>query len=80
MTEFGHLDEAEVDGDPLVVLSCGHTFLTSCMDRMLQLGGFYEAQGSVADDGYAPEGVTAWHKPKSLPMETTAAPTCPQCR
>lgn len=82
MYDFSDLDDAAVSADPLVVLPCGHAFVTSCLDRALDMAKFYSAaEGGAASVGYAADGVTQWAAVRPLPAELAQqVPTCPHCR
>ena len=40
--KYGDLTDEELTEDPLIVLSCGHAFLTSTLDGHMGIKEFYE--------------------------------------
>ena len=42
LRKYGELTDEELTEDPLIVLSCGHAFLTSTLDGHMGITDFYE--------------------------------------
>ncbi|EFJ49576.1 hypothetical protein VOLCADRAFT_89933 [Volvox carteri f. nagariensis] len=74
LRSLGDLTPEDVDEDPLVVLpSCGHAFLTSTLDGLLDLASCYDRDPTTG----------AWLRPKVLGPDVGGqqpVKTCPQCR
>ncbi|KXZ53505.1 hypothetical protein GPECTOR_7g955 [Gonium pectorale] len=66
---FSELTPSDVDEDPLVVLPCGHAFLTSTLDGMLELEGFYRRDPATG----------SWLHPLPL-ADRQPKRACPTCR
>jgi hypothetical protein len=88
-TTFDQLDESTVNLDPLVVLPCGHAFLTSTLDGHLEMSSVYQAGQSAAAGGTASSSTAAQggsESPLSLwlwpvtPEEVPKPKGCPTCR
>ncbi|MEW5317336.1 MAG: hypothetical protein WDW38_008643 [Sanguina aurantia] len=96
MSTFDELTPSELDLDPLVVLRCGHAFLTSTMDGIMDLPSAYErhavgssagagsskppGSGSESGPGSGSGSVSVWTAPKMLSGELQRAKGCPTCR
>lgn len=63
---FGELTEADASADPLVLLPCGHLFLTSTLDGHMEMSGAYARSSS--NDPSNGSGTEAGH-----PSSTAAA-------
>ena len=51
LRQLGEVEAPELDQDPLLVLRCGHAFLTSTLDGCLGLGRYYEAEEGQEEGG-----------------------------
>ena len=40
--KYEEITDAELTKDPLIILTCGHAFLTSTLDRIVGLADFYD--------------------------------------
>lgn len=72
MRSYGELEEADLDGDPLMVLPCGHAFLMSTMDGVMELEHYYERSQVGTSQ--------AWGAPCRMPPEMGRPKHCPSCR
>jgi hypothetical protein len=86
-TTFDQLDESTVNVDPLVVLPCGHAFLTSTLDGHLEMSSVYHAgqpaaagaSSSAAAQGGCESPLSQWLWPVT-PQEVPKPKGCPSCR
>lgn len=80
MSTFDDLTSEDVDEDPLIVLRCGHAFVTSTMDGILELASAYDQHMVGSQAPTAGSSTSVWSAPRMLSGELQRAKGCPTCR